>query len=106
MLTDAYLYESSVRIEIELFANHMTRLQQHADCLPSGDYDLVLELTPTEDGTNEWCYYFVDHSMRTLFWLEDFDATELVSELTSISSDNPKFSISQSYFFSLMCLPH
>jgi len=38
-------------------------------------------------------------------WLEDFDATELVSELTSISSDSPKFSISQSYFFLyLSCL--
>jgi len=104
MFTDAYLYESRVRIEIELFANCISRLLEHTDSsgLPSGDYDIVLELAPAGDDTNEWCYYIVDHSMRTLFWLHDFDASEMISEVTSISADSPKFSISQIYL--LLCV--
>ena len=104
MFTDAYLYESRVRVEIELFANRISRLLEQTDCsdLPSGDYDIVLELAPTEDGTSKWCYYFVNHNMHSLFWLHDFDASEMISEVTSISADSPKFSISQIYL--LLCV--
>ena len=91
------MYEESVWDEIELFVTVMDLLLQDTDrsSLPLGDYDLVLELKPTEDGPNQWHYYFVDHDSRALFWLHDFDATELVAEVTSISSDSPKFSLSQ-----------
>lgn len=35
-------------------------------------YDLVLEVIPSEDACG---YYFADHNTRSLFWLEDFDAS-------------------------------
>jgi hypothetical protein len=42
----------------------------------SSDIELVLEIIPQED--DPICgYYFVEHSSRCLFWLEDYDAEQI-----------------------------
>ena len=47
--------------------------QAHGIHLPP-DVDLVLELEDNHDtGGHNWCYYFADHSTRTLVWLHEYE---------------------------------
>lgn len=50
--------------------------------IPS-DHDLVLELEARDSdvGGYHWCYYFVNHEKRTLFWLHDCDISNDLSEV-------------------------
>ena len=51
----------------------------------SSDIELVLEIIPQED--DPICgYYFVEHSSRCLFWLEDFDAEEICQKTQVVVS--------------------
>ncbi|EMD35504.1 hypothetical protein CERSUDRAFT_157301 [Gelatoporia subvermispora B] len=51
------------------------------------DDELVLELEPRYSGDGHyWCYYYVRHSDRTLFWLHDYDFSADISELKAVSS--------------------
>lgn len=43
--------------------------------LPPHDYDLVLELEDDSSGGHDWCYYFADHTTKTLVWLQPFEMT-------------------------------
>jgi len=45
--------------------------------LPSNS-DLVLELQDEADGGHRWCYYYVDHTARTLFWLHKHDVSDFM----------------------------
>jgi hypothetical protein len=52
--------------------------------LPS-DIELALEVVPAEEGPI--CgYYFINHKSRCLFWLDEFDAGEICSEINAVVS--------------------
>jgi hypothetical protein len=49
------------------------------------DVELVLEIISR--GTEKICgYYFVEHSSRCLFWLEEFDAEQICDEIKVVVS--------------------
>ncbi len=54
--------------------------------IPSANYDLVLDVMPTEDNLIQWSYYFACHNTRCLFWLEAYDARYMLSELYGVES--------------------
>ena len=45
--------------------------------IPLGS-ELVLEIAHE---SNSWCYYFVDHTSKSLFWVHECDMTNETSEL-------------------------
>ena len=56
----------------------------------SQDVDLVLELSPQEDGKIDTYYYLADHRKRCIYFLDEFDASNLsvwqeVPGVTSLS---------------------
>ncbi|KAH9027055.1 hypothetical protein EDB84DRAFT_1419842 [Lactarius hengduanensis] len=54
--------------------------------IPSKNYDLVLDILPTEDGRVSWSYYYACHETRCLFWLDLYDTTQMISELLGVRS--------------------
>jgi len=54
--------------------------------IPSGDYDLVLDIMPTKDRKVLWSYYYACHETRCLFWLEQYDGDHLTFELDGVGS--------------------
>lgn len=69
----------------------MGRLQnpEIAAELPKEGYDLVMELVKVNrDECEELAvgYYFADHKSRLLFWLEEFDAWKICSDITAVVS--------------------
>ncbi|KAL4254770.1 hypothetical protein ABKN59_004796 [Abortiporus biennis] len=84
--TDAYLYDQETFDEIEDFASQMAELVESKGITLPEDIQLALELDPDETGENNWQYYFVRHSTRTLFWLHDFDVADLTDEIMGETS--------------------
>ncbi|TFK34462.1 hypothetical protein BDQ12DRAFT_738201 [Crucibulum laeve] len=77
ILTDAYINEEDDREDIEHYIaqihDYLTKYDVH---LPS-DVQLVLELR----GSGRCGYYFVDHSHKSVFWLDKFDPVDLLQEV-------------------------
>ena len=54
---------------------------------PSKHYDLVLYLhEELEGGQMQWLYYYVCHKTRTLFWVHDYNAMDILSEVFWVGS--------------------
>lgn len=49
------------------------------------DVELVLEIIP-QDKETICGYYFINHSCRLLFWLEEFDAEDLCDDVRAVVS--------------------
>ncbi|KAI0250647.1 hypothetical protein BJV78DRAFT_1283069 [Lactifluus subvellereus] len=81
------MHDTLLRGEIEEFYQYLQKILR-ADQLtiPSNNYDLVLDITPTENGRIQWSYYYACHDNRCLFWLEIYDASYMVSEVNGVSS--------------------
>ncbi|KAF9051550.1 hypothetical protein BJ165DRAFT_896597 [Panaeolus papilionaceus] len=88
LYTDADLFNPEIRRHVE---GIYTRIQK--DIKPDwrfpSNYDLVLDITE-QDGQFETNYYYVDHTSRVAFWLdefcvEDFDVWLQVIGVTSLS---------------------
>jgi hypothetical protein len=91
------LYDPAEQKELENFAKNMEVFQHE------GKYegDLVLEICDDEEGREgykTWCYYFVDHASRVIFWPLEYDASHMIAEVMGItlSSDKSYLSKSQS----------
>ncbi|KAI0250650.1 hypothetical protein BJV78DRAFT_544493 [Lactifluus subvellereus] len=87
LFTDTDMHVALLRDEIEEFYHYLQKIL-HADQLtiPSNNYDLVLDIMPTEDERIQWSYYYACHDNRCLFWLETYDASYMLSELNGVSS--------------------
>jgi hypothetical protein len=87
--TDANLYDPEEFLIISESANQILgdleiKAQDDNIELPS-DIELALEIIPTEEGPI--CgYYFINHKSRCLFWLEEFDAEGICSEINAVVS--------------------
>ncbi len=102
LFTDTDMFDPVLRKEIEEFYQYIQKILHHdgVDVL-SQNCDLVLDITPTEDGRIQWSYYYACHETRCLFWLDPYDATHLISELFGVSSPAH---ISASQISSSICL--
>jgi hypothetical protein len=76
ILTDAYLYDPQVISDATNFINQIFDFIQAHDIQLSPDVNLILDLTLNEDGITVCGYYFADHTNRSIFWLDQFDAND------------------------------
>ena len=85
--TDAYLYEKDIFEEVEKFREAIFgEILSKANDMPA-EWELVLDLGDDEGLDERVCfYYFVNCSNRTLFWLHNFDVTQVLSGLNEIKS--------------------
>ena len=76
-----------LREEMEDFYHYLQRILRHDGVvIPSINYDLALDIMPSEDGRIQWSYYYACHDTRCLFWLDTYDATYVISELFGVRS--------------------
>jgi hypothetical protein len=88
-VTDSYLYD---RVTAESISAWVTEVEEQASKKGFAFTDHT-ELFLQLDG--EYCnYYFVDHGVRTLFWLDAYDTSE-IGILPVVSSSH----LSKSNFF-------
>jgi hypothetical protein len=81
------MHDPTLREEMENFHTYLREvLQADGTTIPSKDYDLVLNITVTEEQKISWSYYYACHESRCLFWLKTYDASYMVSELFGVSS--------------------
>jgi hypothetical protein len=72
---------------MEEFYDCLQKIIRHAAItIPSNNYDLVLDIMPTEDGRVQWSYYYACHETRCLFWLHPYDANHMISEVFCVTS--------------------
>jgi hypothetical protein len=80
------MHDPLLRDEIEEFYQYLQEiLRVHQLKILSNKYDLVLDIVPIGDIT-QWSYYYACHDTRCLFWLETYDATDVLSELWGVKS--------------------
>jgi len=81
------MHDPVLREEIEDFYHYLQKILDHDGlAIPSKDYDLALDIMPSEDGRIQWSYYYACHETRCLFWLDTYDATHMISELFGVKS--------------------
>ncbi|CAA7270068.1 unnamed protein product [Cyclocybe aegerita] len=75
ILTDVYVYEDEPRARLEDYIQKILRyVGEHQVQLPKDDICLVLEFRQSGN-----CgYYFVNHTRKCLFWLDEFDAIDFL----------------------------
>jgi hypothetical protein len=80
LFTDTDMYSADLREEMEDFYLYLEKtIRDEKLIMPSKkNYDLVLDIMPTENQTVMWSYYFVCHKTRCLFWLDTYDATSTI----------------------------
>lgn len=84
--TDAYLCDPKVLYEVSSFGDAINDLLQRDSMRLPVDTELVLELEDEGEGEYKWCYYFVCHHTRTLFWLHEHDVSEYIDSVTGVRS--------------------
>jgi hypothetical protein len=94
LFTDTDMYKTGLREEMEVFylyLENIIRIEKLA--IPSKNYDLVLDIMPTENQTIQWSYYFACHKARCLFWLDKYDASSTIYGVESPAhfSASPSF---------------
>lgn len=76
ILTDAYLYDPQVIFDATNFISQIFDYVRAHNILLTPDVDLILDLTPNEDGNTVCGYYFASHTNRCVFWLDRFVAND------------------------------
>lgn len=86
LFTDADMCDKTLRDEAEHFYSHLQTLPGANELASSvGEYDLVLDIKPDQTGF-KWCYYYVSHSNRCLFWLEEYPITNMDIQNVGVQS--------------------
>ncbi|KAH8982871.1 hypothetical protein EDB92DRAFT_1952019 [Lactarius akahatsu] len=87
LFTDTDMHNPVLRKEMEDFYHYLQTILHYVGLvIPSKNYDLVLDILLTEDGRVSWSYYYACHETRCLFWLDSYDATQMISELLGVRS--------------------
>jgi len=72
---------------MEIFYSYLKKIERvELLIIPSKNYDMVLDITRNEDNKTQWSYYYACHDSRCLFWLDQYDATFITSELDGVGS--------------------
>ena len=87
LFTDTDMHNSVLKGEMEEFYDYLQKIIRHDRLtIPSNNYDLVLDIMPTEDGRMQWSYYYACHDTRCLFWLDLYEAHHMISEVFCVTS--------------------
>ncbi|KAH9074152.1 hypothetical protein EDB83DRAFT_2515916 [Lactarius deliciosus] len=87
LFTDTDMHNFELKEEMEAFYQYLQWIIRHEELIiPSNNYDLVLDITPTEFGQIQWSYYYACHETRCLFWLDVCDANHMISEVFCVTS--------------------
>lgn len=87
LFTDTDMQNPILREEMEDFYHYLEKILRHDKVIiPSKNYDLALDIMPSEDGRIQWSYYYACHETRCLFWLDTYDASHMISELFGVKS--------------------
>ncbi|KAI9509033.1 hypothetical protein F5148DRAFT_814395 [Russula earlei] len=87
IFTDTDMHNPTLKEEIEDFYSYLQKvLRVDQLTIPSGNYDLVLDIMPTVHEKVQWSYYYACHETRCLFWLEKYDGNFMISELDGVES--------------------
>jgi hypothetical protein len=79
------MYDRNLREEVLICAEQLEYELRHKRMdLPTAHYDLVLDMVEMQDGEIIWQYYYVDHTNRTLFWLEPYDMNDLLRDIPGV----------------------
>ncbi len=71
LFTDTDMHDLVLREEMEVFYHYLQKILDHDGlAIPSKNYDLALDIMPSEDGRIQWSYYYACHETRCLFWLD------------------------------------
>ncbi|KAI9458569.1 hypothetical protein BJY52DRAFT_1169896 [Lactarius psammicola] len=84
LFTDTNMHDRVLRTELEDSYLYLQSNLPAEGSLPK-NYDLVLD-KHEEGGQMRWFYYYAYHETRCLFWLETYDAKEVLSEVYWIGS--------------------
>ena len=83
------MYDSSLREEVdksfEVLQRKRFELESSGIPFPTANYDLVLDIVETDDKKISHRYYYVNHNTKTLFWLELYDMTDLLSDILGVT---------------------
>jgi hypothetical protein len=61
---------------------------QHAAEMPA-DVECMMHLDRNEEDTDYECYYYlVDHANRILFWMNEFQADDMLAEIDGVTDPN------------------
>jgi hypothetical protein len=85
-VTEAYLYNPDIMAKINSYIKIIEELLVEKEIVLSDDVELFIQV-----GDDDFTYYFVDHTTRTQFWLDEFDTDDLglssVVSATHLSKD-------------------
>jgi len=87
LFTDTDMHDPLSREEMEDFYSYLKKIERvERLTIPSKNYDMVLDVTLNQDNKIQWSYYYACHDTRCLFWLDQYDATHITSELDGVES--------------------
>jgi len=78
------MHDRVLRTEMEASYFYLRNNLPAEGSLPK-NYDLVLD-KHNEGGQMQWFYYYAYHETRCLFWLENYDAKSVLSEVYWVGS--------------------
>jgi hypothetical protein len=80
------MFNETLKEEMEDFYFYLQKIVRVDDLNLSKNCDLVLDIMPNENNEIQWSYYYACHDTRCLFWLDDYDAKFMTSELDGVES--------------------
>jgi hypothetical protein len=89
LFTDTDMYNAVLREEMEDFYSCLKKIihdEKLTILSENKNYDLVLDIMPTENEKMLWSYYYACHKTRCLFWLDEYDASYMISEIRGVES--------------------
>ena len=90
------MYDETENQELDKFAKYMSERWDHSES-EVDNCDLVLEVRDdARENHKFWCYYFVNHTTKAVFWLEPYNACEMIMEVKGITLDSEESCISES----------
>jgi hypothetical protein len=98
------MYDPSLREDVQMSARllyeKLAELESRGIHFPAGDYDLVIDIVKTKDEKTIRQYYYVNHNTRTLFWLELYDMSRLLSDAQGVEEPghiSERFTVQHGY---------
>ncbi|KAH9947505.1 hypothetical protein B0H21DRAFT_738326 [Amylocystis lapponica] len=107
IFTDANLRDPHILAIIEVFCHTVYEEAAELGFVLPDNTDLVLELESDGEGGYDWCYYFADHTHRTLFWLHRCDITYDIGFIKGVSAPaHIKHDMENFYWMHYEAFPH
>jgi len=87
LFTDTDMHDPLSREEMQDFYLYMKEIEcPDGLTIPSKNYDMVLDIELGQDNNIQWSYYYACHDTRCLFWLDEYNATHIASEVDGVES--------------------